>query len=121
MIGAAGKSAPGLVDLVAQTFPGFRAATVDPHDGRQVFLYKRAQIFVGACGVGSRAEVWGFRTPSGLTMFADYRVPVVLRSMGVLKYDDALAAAVDSGDGTIAAGSVEEIEIRSCTVQAWSG
>ena len=120
MIEAAGKSAPGLVDLVAQTFPGFRDATVDPRDGRQVFLYKRAQIFVG--------DVWGRFQGRGLgdfgdsigelTMFADYRVPVVLRSMGVLKYDDALAAAVDAGDGTIAAGSVEEIEIRACTVQA---
>ena len=38
----------------------------------------------GTCGVGSRAEVWGIsETPSAeLTMFADYRVPVVLRSMG---------------------------------------
>lgn len=60
-----------------------------------MFLYKRAQIFVG--------DVWGafgglgpgaFRDMGRLTTFADYRVPVVLRLMGVLRYSPALAAKV---------------------------
>lgn len=119
MIASANGSAPTLVDVVVRTFPGFRDAVVDPRDGRQVFLYKRAQIFVG--------DVWGCFQGEGLgdfgesieklTMFADYRVPVVLRQMGVLVYDDALATAVNDGR-TIAAGSPEEIEIRAGTVQA---
>jgi Potential Queuosine, Q, salvage protein family len=63
--------------------------------GRQVLLYKRAQIFV--------ADVWGafggtglgaFHDLERLTTFADYRVPVVLRQLGVLRYADDLAHQV---------------------------
>ncbi|CAI7901647.1 unnamed protein product, partial [Closterium sp. NIES-53] len=64
--------------------------------GRQVALFKRAQIFV--------ADLWGAFSGRGLghfsdihrlTMFADYVVPAVLRSRGVLTYAPSLAAAVD--------------------------
>ena len=48
---------------------------------------------------------------------ADYRVPVVLRELGVLQYAPTLAAAVD-GRQELAAGSREEIEIRAATVEA---
>ena len=53
----------------------------------QVFFYKRAQILVG--------DLWGAFQGSGvgqfsdievLTTFADYRVPVVLRTEGALVY-----------------------------------
>ena len=120
LIGAAAGDAPTLVDLVVQTFPGFRDATVDPRDGRQVFFYKRAQIFVG--------DVWGrfegeglgaFRESIGeLTMFADYRVPVVLRQLGILKYSDEFASVVDGGKTLVPSGSADEIDTRACTVQA---
>ena len=33
---------------------------------------------------------------SALTMFADYRVPVVLRQMGILTYSRELAGKVDA-------------------------
>ena len=46
---------------------------------------------------------------------ADYRVPVVLRELGVLQYAPALAAAVDSRR-ELAPGSQEEVEIRAATV-----
>ena len=52
-----------------------------------------------------------------LTMFADYRVPVVLRELGVLRYGAALAAAVD-GRQALAVGSGEELEVRAATVLA---
>lgn len=86
--------------------------------GCQVFLYKRAQIFVG--------DVWGAFHGQGLgafddihclTMFADYRVPVVLRQHGVLRYSDALAATVDAGR-ELEPGSEQEVGIRACTIQA---
>ena len=120
MIRAARQSAPALVDIVAKTFPGFRDVAVYARDGMQCFLYKRAQIFVG--------DVWGRFGGTGLgdfadsikelTMFADYRVPVVLRNLGVLRYDENLSVKVDRAVGTIPAGSDEEVEIRACSVQA---
>lgn len=72
LIKQANKSASRLVELVTAHFPGFRDSAL--YDGRQVFLYKRAQIFVG--------DLWGafggkglgeFEDMDRLTMFADYR------------------------------------------------
>lgn len=86
--------------------------------GRQVFFYKRAQIFV--------ADVWGafggggpgaFHDVQRLTMFADYRVPAQLRTMGILHYATALAEAVDAGR-ELPAGGEAEVEIRAATVEA---
>lgn len=55
---------------------------------------------------------------------ADYRVPVVLRELGVLCYAPKLAAAVDA-KRELAPGSQEEVEIRAVTVvseqQRWCG
>mmetsp|Transcript_32531 Transcript_32531/g.71107 ORF Transcript_32531/g.71107 Transcript_32531/m.71107 type:complete len:224 (-) Transcript_32531:795-1466(-) len=116
MVRSASGSAVELVRLVVSHFPGFRDACI--YRGRQVFLYKRAQIFVG--------DVWGsfcgeglgsFRDISELTMFADYRVPVVLRQLGIIEYSKQLAEMVD-GKVEIAAGSEMEVEIRACTVVA---
>jgi len=117
LIEAAKGSAAKLVDLVLMYFPGFRDAAV--YKGRQVHFYKRAQIFVG--------DVWGAFQGEGLgrfddiestlTMFADYRVPVVLRECGILKYSERLAQKVRTKQ-IIPANSEEEIEIRACTIVA---
>lgn len=61
----------------------------------QVFFYKRAQIFVGDLYGAFGGEGLGhFEDIGELTMFADYRVPVVLRLMGVLQYGSDLAHKV---------------------------
>jgi Potential Queuosine, Q, salvage protein family len=52
-----------------------------------------------------------------LTMFADYRVPVVLRQLGILRYSAHLASLVD-GKQELQAGSEEEVELRGTTIQA---
>ena len=52
-----------------------------------------------------------------LTAFADYIVPAALRALGVLRYSDALARAVDTWT-PIEAGSPWEVEIRAATVSA---
>ena len=65
--------------------------------GVQVFFYKRAQIFVADLfGAFEGQGLGAFHDISALTMFADYRVPVVLRLMGILRYSPALAALVSS-------------------------
>lgn len=50
-------------------------------------------------------------------MFADYRVPAVLRQVGVLRYSDRLAARVAAGE-LVEPGGREEAEIRGCTIHA---
>lgn len=60
-----------------------------------MFLYKRAQIFVADMwGAFGGARLGAFADIGRLTTFADYRVPVVLRQLGVLQYADDLAQQV---------------------------
>jgi hypothetical protein len=96
--------------------PGFRDHCV--YKGHQVFLYKRAQIFV--------ADLWGafkgqglgeFKDIASITMFADYVVPAVLRHWGILTCSHALAKMMDSLQ-ELAPGSEEEVELRACTITA---
>jgi alkylhydroperoxidase family enzyme len=54
---------------------------------------------------------------SDLTAFADYQVPRVLRALGILRYSESLAKAVDSGI-VIPRDSIEELSIRAATILA---
>ena len=106
-------SAPVIVQRVAAAFPSFRDVT--RYDGKPVPFYKRAQILVsdlsGALG-GRR-----LRDLDVLTMFADYKVPQVLRQLGVLRYSDELTAALRRSE-LIVYGDRREVEIRAASVQA---
>lgn len=116
LVVAANGSAVTLVNMIASHFPGFRDHCV--YKGHQVFLYKRAQIFV--------ADLWGafkggglgaFKDIESITMFADYIVPAILRDLGVLSYSPSLASMVDSFK-ELPCGTEEEVEIRACTIIA---
>ena len=50
-------------------------------------------------------------------MFADYRVPQILRHLKIFEYSDHLAKIVDA-EVEMAYSSAEEIEIRAATVLA---
>ena len=70
---------------VAAHFPGFRDHAV--YKGQQLTFFKRAQILVG--------DVWGafggqglgrFDDIDELTCFADYRLPQLLNSLGIMVF-----------------------------------
>jgi hypothetical protein len=109
-------SAERLVKILRDIFPSFRDEAI--YGGRKVCFYKRAQIFVAdlfGCFGGKR---WGeFYDMDKLTAFADYKLPQVLRHLGILKYSQSLAAKIDRKE-LIKAGSPEEIEIRANTIWA---
>lgn len=116
LVTAARGSASRLVSLLTAHFPAFRDHAL--FAGRQVYFYKRAQIFVADLhGAFDGAGLGAFTDISALTTFADYRVPVVLRKAGCLRYSTALAAAVDAKQ-EVPAGSAEECELRGATIQA---
>jgi hypothetical protein len=128
VVRAAENSATKLVDLVVESFPGFRDHAV--YKGRQVFFYKRAQILVGdiwaafgrkcnqtITGSGMLRHPCDFPDIVELTMFADYRVPQLLREEGLITYNEALATKVNN-KSLLPPGSEEEIEIRAATVHA---
>lgn len=50
-----------------------------------------------------------------LTMFADYRVPQILNTMGCLYYNPSLVTAIHNCE-MIKSGSIREIELRACSI-----
>jgi Potential Queuosine, Q, salvage protein family len=92
------------LDLLVREFPRFDDAP---------FL-KLAQLSAWILHL-ERAVRWP--DVSRLTAFADYIVPAGLRAMGIVRYSDDLARAVDAWT-PIEAGSPWEVEIRAATVWA---
>ncbi len=117
LILASFKSCSNLVKLVVQYFPGFRDMSIDPLTGKQVFFFKRAQIFCADIHGCFRGQGLGeFSDIRKLTMFADYRVPQILREYKVLEYDTELSRVIDEQE-MVLSGSNYEIEIRAATIQ----
>jgi hypothetical protein len=95
---------------------GFRDHSL--YKGHQVFLYKRAQIFVADLWGAFKGQNYGeFHDINSITIFADYIVPAVLRELGILKYGSNLSCSIDS-NCEIVPGSEEEVEIRACSIYA---
>ena len=122
LIERAHGSAPALVQLLVDHFPGFRDHHHSPNCSDQqqqhhedcLYFYKRAQICVGDWNAALDLQL---RDLDRLTTFADYRVPQLLRHHQVLRYAPELAAAVDA-QRELAAGGAEELSIRAATVAA---
>ena len=76
-------------------------------------FYKRAQIVPANLAL---AGVVRFKDLDRLTIFADNLVPHVLRTDGVLRYDERLAAHIDGG--LLLPAGRQEREIRACAVHA---
>lgn len=116
-------SATQLVRQIVETFPSFNDVTVWPYKDtglpdNEVRLYKRAQIlvgdFVGGLAGSPLAE---FDDLHHLTAFADYKVPQILRELGVLVYNHDLEEVIDSRI-RIPADSRMEVEVRAATIIA---
>ena len=116
LVQASRGSALWLARKVATDLTSFR--DVANYRGRPVYFYKRAQILTADIYGAFQGRDWGnFCDMDQLTAFADYKLPQVLRHLGVLKYSDSLAARVDS-EILIPKGTNEEIEIRAHTIWA---
>lgn len=111
LIYAADGSAARLVNLLAQDFDCFR----DEHryeDGKMIRLMKRAQILVADLWACFNGESYGeFRDIDKITMFADYRIPQILMTMGALYCSPGIAAAIKDKK-MIESGCAWELQIR---------
>ena len=116
LVEAAENSALNLVELLVDNLPSFM--DVAEYYGKKIYFYKRAQIFAADLYGAFAGKAWGyFKDIDKLTAFADYKLPQVLRHVGILRYERALEYKVDQGI-FLEAGSPEEIEIRANTIWA---
>ncbi|KAL4713958.1 hypothetical protein ACJJTC_015612 [Scirpophaga incertulas] len=112
----ANKSAINLLNIIVNSFPCFRDEAV--YNGANVSLYKRAQILIADIWNFCGGNDWGeFHDIDKITMFADYRIPQVLSYFGILSYSDNLMEKLQK-DILLPSGSVEEVEIRGCSIHA---
>lgn len=116
LVEQAGQSGVQLVALLAEHFTSFR--DVATYQNQEVRFLKRAQICVADLHSAFDGQSWGaFTDLEHLTIFADYKLPQVLRHFGALVYAPALASVVDRQE-LLAPGSAEEVEIRAATIWA---
>ncbi len=110
------RSSIALAQLLARRCPGWEDARV--LRGERLRFLKRAQLcaamIYGRFGGQGPGE---FHDIDQLSVFADYRLPQVLRAIGGLRLDEDLEARIDSGV-LLEEGSEEEVEIRCATVHA---
>ncbi|KAK0704864.1 hypothetical protein B0H67DRAFT_674305 [Lasiosphaeris hirsuta] len=116
LIAAADGSAARLVNILARDFRCFR----DEHrfEGRRkpIRFLKRAQIFVADIWACFEGESYGaFRDIDKITMFADYRVPQILNTMGCLAYSPPLDTAIRLKKD-FSTGGKWEMQLRACSI-----
>jgi hypothetical protein len=116
VIEEAAGSAVRLALLLVEHFPSFR--DVASFRGREVRFYKRAQICVADLRAAFGGQQWGtLNDVDQLTIFADYKLPQLLRHYGVLEYHPALAERIDREE-LLEPGGEEEVQIRAATIWA---
>ena len=115
-IAAAGKDALSHADFLATTFPSFNDARI--LNESFIPLRKRAQLAAGMLHAARLARgADGLSNPQRLTVYADYMLPVALRSIGVMELTRDLAEKINERRW-LQAGSREETEMRVVTVAA---
>lgn len=105
------KDATQFIFNLAQEFPTFY--DVSTYKGREVLFFKKAQLL--AHDLSAYFSKSGYVSLIGLgqlTGEADYKVPAILRRLGILAYDKELSSKIDNRI-IIDVGSAEEIEIRA--------
>lgn len=110
----ANGSARSLLKIITDYFPSYRDETIFLK--RKITFYKRAQILI--------ADIWGcfegknagyFCDIDLITMFADYRVPQVLKFYNIIDYAEDLKAFLKR-NALLSSGARFENEIRAGSI-----
>lgn len=112
----ANEDAMGLLKLIVNTFPSFDDSS--QYKSKTIYFHKRAQLLVSDIYQLFNGSNYGkLNDVSQLTACADYKIPWILRKLGILSYSELLAKKVDNKI-ELQHGSEEEVEIRACTIWA---
>ncbi len=116
MIEEANYDALKLVEVITDSCITFNDKT--KYDNFEVGFYKRAQLQVWMTQqILESSNMKTLTNTDKLTAFADYKIPQILRNLGILIYGDELAQKIDNFE-LIDKDSREEIEIRSNMIWA---
>lgn len=117
-VDAANWDAPSLTHRLVSELPEIFDDQAE-YLGRHIFFYKRAQLVPAKLHdywrVGKIAQK--ISVIEQLTAFADYKIPQLLRQLGILVYTPELEQMID-GQVELEPSSPAEIEIRASTVWA---
>ena len=107
LIESSSRSASQLVNTLASSFSCFN----DTHSfssKSSLRILKRAQIFVADIWAAFDGQDIGeFSDIDSITMFADYRIPQILNTLGCLWYSPALESKIRKKEMIEAGGSLE--------------
>ncbi len=115
ILSIAGYKADQILKLLVSEFPCFQDDS--PLDGSKVFYWKRAQLQVKMMYDATRDISKEITNIEYLTAFADYKIPQLLRHLGIITYSLSLSEMIDSYT-VIPKDSRMENEIRIATILA---
>ena len=114
LIAEANEDAQKLVEIIVQNFPSFSDTSL--YKEKEIYFYKRAQLLVADIYQIFDGKSFGaLQNVDKLTACADYKLPQILRKLGILEYTTALAEKVDTKT-EVAHNSPEEVEMRANTI-----
>ncbi len=103
-----------LVNLLVEHFPSLR--DIVDREGKKLYFLKRAQIFPSDLFF-SGIKSLRLSNLDHLTVFADYKLPQILESLGILKYVEELNTDITT-ETLIPENSLKEIELRAGAIIA---
>lgn len=101
-----------MLDLILKHFPSFNDFSL--YKGKKIYFNKRAQLLIADIYQMFSKEM---KNIDKITACADYKLPMVLRKLGILEYSKELGKKVDNKI-EILKDSKEEVEIRANTIWA---
>ncbi len=99
-----------LFDLIIRDFPSFKDERT--YNGKTIYFYKLAQLLTSDI-LHMRELKEGIKVDySHLVGCSDYKIPQVMRGLGILEYNEELANIIDKKE-EIKQNSIYEVEIRA--------
>jgi len=103
-----------IVDKMTSEVTAFNDVTT--YKNKPVYFYKKAQLFVSDVYNMFKGKGYGdIKNIDKLTALADYKIPQILRELGIFEYSKSLKEKIDNLI-EIPKDSIEEIEIRANTI-----
>lgn len=102
-----------LFDIIISNFESFKDER--NYNGKIIYFYKLAQLLTSDI-LHIREELEGIKVDySNLIGCADYKIPQILRALGIVEYNDELANIIDLSEH-IEISSKYEVEIRASQI-----